>query len=120
MKSGTFSFAQQVDARLAVEPLRLEPRHSLEPAEVALGKNEVVLLHFIHQVAAGFAKPQRRPTILRRLETGCHSPGRAIEVRRLGRIAENLVDRWAIEFVVRQPPGDFGGEVVASSSSSAT
>ena len=105
--------AQQVDARLVRSALGFEAVPSLEAGEVALGEDEVILLHFVDQLAAGFAEPQRGPTILSRLEAGAEPLGRAIEVRGLLGIAEDLVERRSVELVVREPPGNFGGEVVA-------
>ena len=94
------------------KPRRLEAVPGLEPREVALGEHEVVLLHFVDQIAARLAEPQRGPAILRRLEAGREPLRRPIEVRGLLGIAENLVERRAVELVVRQSPADFGGEVV--------
>ena len=92
--------------------LGLKPRQRLKAAEIALGEHEVILLHFVDQLAARLAEPQRRPAILRRLEAGADAAGRAVEVGRLRRVAENLIERGAAELVVRQSPGDFGGKAV--------
>ncbi len=62
--------AQQVNPRLPVKSLRLQAAPRQKPAEVALGEHEVELLHFVDQVAAGFAQPQRGPAVLDRLEAG--------------------------------------------------
>src|SRR6476660_6705054 len=83
--------AQQVNPRLSVRPLRLQTAPRQKSAEVALAEHEVELLHLIDQLTTGFAQSQRSPTILNRLEARSKALGRAIEVRCLHGIAENLV-----------------------------
>src|SRR5258705_841704 len=100
---------QQVNPRLSVKSLRLQTAPRQKPAEVALAEHEVVLLHFIDQLTTGFAQPQRGPTILDRVKARCKALGSAIEIGRFYWIAENLVERYFVELVFRQPPGNFDG-----------
>src|SRR5262249_215448 len=81
--------------------------------EIAFAEHEMILLHFIHQIAAGLSQPQRRPPILGWLEPRRKPLRGTIEVGRLGRIAENLVERYIGKLVFRQPPSNLGGEAVA-------
>src|SRR3954451_10521879 len=104
--------AQQENPRLPIQPMRLQPAPRQKPAEVALAKHEVVLLHLIDQLTTGLAQSQRGPTILNRLESGSKPLRSAIEVSRFRRIAKDLVQRHIRKLIFRHPPGDFSGKAV--------